>query len=478
MEFRVLGVLEALEDGLPIALGAPKQRSVLAMLLLEPNRSVSTDRLVDGLWGDDPPSRPAATLQVYVSHLRKALEPDRGPRAEPSVLLTQPPGYLLAVDPEQVDLFRFDALVAVARTLTTDGCVTGAAVVFREALGLWRESPLADLANEPWARFEIPRLEEARTGAIEDRVDADLALGRDVELLPELEALVARNPYRERLRCQLMLALYRAGRQADALAAYQAARQVLVDELGLEPSRELREMEAAILVQEPTLAPTEPAPIGADQVARVLRAVDSCRAGRRGRRNRRGGRACLRASGRGSAPTRDRSGTDGSVVGVARGRRRHPGRARRAPAVSSPTVSSTGAPGTRPAPPWLGAPRTGREARQLGRAPTRACCASSPRTRAGTSAASASSRSSWRRSRALPVPASSVPPGAGSRHSCAPGSSPRWATTRCRAARGGRACSSHRAPIPCSSSRGLSHPDVTRRRRITFATGCSRTPSR
>ncbi len=274
MEFRVLGVLEALEDGLPISLGGPKQRSVLAMLLLDLNRSVSTDRLVDGLWGDDPPSRPAATLQVYVSHLRKALEPDRGPRAEPSVLLTQPPGYLLAVDPEQVDLFRFDALVAVARTLTTGGCVAGAAVVFREALALWRESPLADLANEPWARFEIPRLEEARTGAIEDRVEADLALGRDVELLPELESLVARHRYRERLRCQLMLALYRAGRQADALAAYQSARQVLVDELGLEPSRELREMEAAILVQETTLAPTEPAPIGADQVARVLRAVN------------------------------------------------------------------------------------------------------------------------------------------------------------------------------------------------------------
>jgi DNA-binding SARP family transcriptional activator len=150
VEFRVLGVLEALEDGLPISLGGPKQRSVLAMLLLDLNRSVSTDRLVDGLWGDDPPSRPAATLQVYVSHLRKALEPDRGPRAEPSVLLTQPPGYLLAVDPEQVDLFRFDALVAVARTVTTSGCVAGAAAVFREALALWRESPLADLANEPW----------------------------------------------------------------------------------------------------------------------------------------------------------------------------------------------------------------------------------------------------------------------------------------------------------------------------------------
>lgn len=274
MEFRILGRLEALEDGLAVSLGGPKQRSVLAMLLLDPNRSVSTDRLVDGLWGDDPPLRPAATLQVYVSHLRKALEPDRRPRAEPSVLLTQPPGYLLAVDPEQIDLFRFERMLGVARALWSDGCVPGSAVLFREALALWREAPLADLAGEPFASFEVPRLEETRTGAIEDRIDADLALGRDVELLPDLEALVARNPYRERLRRQLMVALYRSGRQADALSAYQAARRALVDELGLEPSRELREMEAAILVQDPTLAPVELAAMAADDVARVFRAAN------------------------------------------------------------------------------------------------------------------------------------------------------------------------------------------------------------
>ena len=129
MEFRVLGVLEALDAGLPVSLGGPKQRSVLAMLLLDANRSVSTDRLVDGLWGDEPPQRAAATLQVYVSNLRKALEPDRSPRAEPTVLLTQAPGYVLAVDPEQVDLFRFERLVSVARSLASHGCVAGAAVL-------------------------------------------------------------------------------------------------------------------------------------------------------------------------------------------------------------------------------------------------------------------------------------------------------------------------------------------------------------
>ena len=307
MEFRILGVLEALENGLPISLGGPKQRSVLAMLLLDANRSVSTDRLVDGLWGDDPPLRAAATLHVYVSNLRKVLEPDRSPRAEPSVLLTRPPGYLLAVDPAQIDLFRFEQLVGVARALRTDGCVAGAAVLFREALAVWRGAPLADLANEPFARFEVPRLEEARTGAIEDRIDVDLALGRDVELLPELEALVARNPYRERFRGQLMLALYRAGRQADALAVFQAARHVLVEELGLEPGRELRELEAAILVQEPALAPSSLSTIEADDVGSCAARRHRRRSRYRGRRRRRGGGSSLFPTRGGGAAAGDRS---------------------------------------------------------------------------------------------------------------------------------------------------------------------------
>jgi hypothetical protein len=140
MEFRVLGVVEALEHGLPVSLGGPKQKSLLAMLLLDANHTVSTDRLVDGLWGDEPPQRAAATIHVYVSKLRKAIEPDRTPRAEPTRLLTQPPGYLLAVDPADVDLFRFEEMVGVARALWADGCAVGASVLFREALGLTRRS--------------------------------------------------------------------------------------------------------------------------------------------------------------------------------------------------------------------------------------------------------------------------------------------------------------------------------------------------
>src|SRR5262245_4258351 len=275
MEFRVLGVLEALEAGLPVSLGGPKQRSVLAMLLLDANRSVSTDHLVDGLWGEEPPQRASATLQVYVSNLRKVLEPDRSPRSEPTVLLTQAPGYLLSVDPAQVDLFRFEQLVAEARGLANDGCAAGAAVLFREALAQWREtSPLADLADEPFARNQITRLIEACTGVVEDRMETDLALGRAAEVLPELDALVAEHPYRERVRSQLLLALYRAGRQTDALAAYHRARQALVDELGLEPSRELRELEARILAQDPALNPSPLPPIDSDEVSRVLRAVN------------------------------------------------------------------------------------------------------------------------------------------------------------------------------------------------------------
>jgi DNA-binding SARP family transcriptional activator/WD40 repeat protein len=274
MEFRMLGALEAQRDGLPISLAGPKQRSVLAMLLLDANRVVSTDRLVDGLWGEDPPLRASATLHVYVSNLRKVLETDWSPRAEPSVLLTQPPGYVLAIDPAQVDVFRFEEMIAVARALRGEGCVVGAAVLLREALTLWRGTPLADLVGEPFAGVEVARLEELRTGAIEDRIDVDLVLGRDVELLPELELLVVRSPYRERLRGQLMLALYRAGRQADALVAYQAARRALVDELGLEPSRELRELEAAILVQDEGLQAPRLVPFGEAEAARVLVAAN------------------------------------------------------------------------------------------------------------------------------------------------------------------------------------------------------------
>ena len=270
----MLGALEAQRDGLPISLAGPKQRSVLAMLLLDANRVVSTDRLVDGLWGEAPPLRASATLHVYVSNLRKVLETDWSPRSEPSVLVTQAPGYLLAIDEAQVDVFRFEQMIAVARALRAEQCVVGAAVLLREALTLWRGTPLADLATEPFAGVEVARLEELRTGAIEDRIEVDLVLGRDVELLPELELLVARNPYRERLRAQLMLALYRAGQQADAGRVPGRVVRALVDQLGLEPSRELRELEAAILVHDVGLVAPTRVPVGEAEAARVLVAVN------------------------------------------------------------------------------------------------------------------------------------------------------------------------------------------------------------
>ena len=210
---------------------------------------------------------------MYVSNLRKALEPGRDPGAEPSVLVHRRPGYLLAVDRADVDLFRFEHLVDLARSLLEAGSMAAASVLFHEALALWRETPLADLADEPFARYEVPRLEEARLGATEDRVEADLALGRDVELVPELERLVARHPYRERLHGHLMVARYRAGRQADALATYQAARELLLEELGLEPSRNLRELEAAILVHDPALAAPPVADLAPATVELVLAAV-------------------------------------------------------------------------------------------------------------------------------------------------------------------------------------------------------------
>ena len=272
MEFRVLGVVEALDDGLAVSLGGPKQRSVLAMLLLEPNRSVSTDRLVDGLWGDDPPQHPAATLQVYVSNLRKVA----GARSQPAcraVGAADPAARLPARRRSRAGRPLPVRTAGRPRShAAVQGCVAGAAVLFREALARWREAPLADLANEPLAR--VRGADGSRRHGRGRSKTGSTSSSRSAgtwSCSPSWRRSWARNPYRERLRRQLMLALYRAGRQADALAAYQAARQTLVEELGLEPSRELREMEAAILVHEPALAQAATAPIEAEDVARVLR---------------------------------------------------------------------------------------------------------------------------------------------------------------------------------------------------------------
>jgi DNA-binding SARP family transcriptional activator/tetratricopeptide (TPR) repeat protein len=247
MQFRLLGPLEVVEGDRSLALGGRKQRSLLAMLLLHANDVVPTELLVDEVWGGSPPATVAKSVQVYVSRLRKELGDGR--------VVTREPGYLLRVAPSELDLARFEALVAEA-----EGAQPAvAAAKLREALALWRGPPLADLAYEAFAQAHATRLDDLRFTALEARIDADLASGEHARLTGELEALVAQHPLRERLRGQLMLALYRAGRQAEALAAYQAARATLVDELGIEPGRELRDLHEAILRQDERLDLAAPA---------------------------------------------------------------------------------------------------------------------------------------------------------------------------------------------------------------------------
>src|SRR5207244_516967 len=215
------------------------------MLLLEANHAVSADRLIDALWGDHPPDTAKNTLQVYVSQLRKLL-PE-------GALETVSPGYRLAVAPDALDLARFEELAQQGRAALGVGDASDAAQALGAALALWRGPALADLAWEPFAQTEAARLEELRLAALEDRIEADLALGRHGPLVAELEHLIVENPFRERLRAQLMLALYRSGRQAEALAVYQRTRRTLVDELGIEPGESLRQLEQSILAHDPAL---------------------------------------------------------------------------------------------------------------------------------------------------------------------------------------------------------------------------------
>ncbi len=244
MDFRILGPLEVADNGREPVIAPGKQRALLAILLLHANEVVSSDRLIEELWGEQPPASAAKSLQVHVSRLRKALGRGEG------AITTAPSGYSIRVAPGELDLERFTRLAKEGRlALGADDAERGAELL-REALSLWRGSPLADFAFESFAQLEIGRLEELRLAALEDRIDADLACGRHAELVAELEALVAAHPLRERLRRQLVLALYRAGRQADALAAYRAARDKLMDDLGLEPTPELRQLEQAILTHD------------------------------------------------------------------------------------------------------------------------------------------------------------------------------------------------------------------------------------
>ena len=245
MQYRILGPLEVGFDGPPFTVKGGKPRALLALLLLHRNELVPAEQLIDDLWGESAPATAANTLQVYVSQLRKLVE-DR--------LVREGPGYRLQVEPGELDADRFEQLAGDGSSALRRRSYGEAAELLGQALALWRGPVLADVRYESFAQPEITRLEELRVGAIEDRIEAELGLGHHDQVIGELEALVAENPSRERLRGLLMLALYRAGRQAEALEAYQEARRALLDELGLEPGPELRELEQAILRQDESLS--------------------------------------------------------------------------------------------------------------------------------------------------------------------------------------------------------------------------------
>jgi DNA-binding SARP family transcriptional activator/ABC-type branched-subunit amino acid transport system substrate-binding protein/DNA-binding beta-propeller fold protein YncE len=256
MEYRILGPFEVSDDGRGIEIGGPKQRALLAVLVLHANEVVSPDLLIDELWGETPPATAVKTLQAHVSRLRKALNGEGDASTHGTgVLRTSGRGYLLRVERDQLDSDRVRDLLEQARRARGEGKHEEAAEDLRRALAFWRGPALADFAYESFAQAEIARLDELQLTALEERIEADLALGRDGELVGELVALVARHPLRERLRGQLMLALYRSDRQAEALHAYQEGRLALAQEVGLEPSKGLQRLERRILEQDPVLAP-------------------------------------------------------------------------------------------------------------------------------------------------------------------------------------------------------------------------------
>ena len=265
MDFRILGPLDVLDEGRSVALGGAKLRALLALLLLHPNETLSTDRLIDEVWGERPPAGATKTLQVHISRLRKVLAADAG-GASDGLVVTRERGYELRLDPDRLDAHRFERLAAEGRSEIAAGRPERAAAALERALSLWRGAPLAELADASFAQREIARLDDLRVDALELLIEAKLALGQHAEVVGQLDSLIEEQPYRERLRAQLMLALYRADRQADALQAYQDARRTLVAELGIEPSERLRELERAILAQDPALhlvtreEPATPAP--------------------------------------------------------------------------------------------------------------------------------------------------------------------------------------------------------------------------
>ena len=257
MEVRLLGPLELADGGRLIAYGGARQRAVLALLVLHANQVVPSERVLLELWGEDAPPGAANALQAAVSRLRRALPEGR--------LVTRPPGYLFRAFADEVDLGRFERLLAQGRQALAEGAAAEAAETLGLALELWRGPALADFRYEPFAQAEIARLDELRLVCLEERIEADLALGAGGELVGELQRLVGEHPLRERLRGQLMLALYRSGRQAEALEAYREVRELLLEELGLEPAPALGELETAILRHDPALrtAPAPPPPVAA-----------------------------------------------------------------------------------------------------------------------------------------------------------------------------------------------------------------------
>lgn len=253
LEFRLLGPVQVVRDGVPIALGPPKARALLGYLVLHRDETVSVARLLEVLWADGPPVSARHALQIYVAVLRQALEPDRAPGQPATVLVTQPPGYRLVAGRDHIDLTRFAQLAAEGRRWLATGHPDEAAASLRTALELWHGEPLADLTDLPFAAAAAQRLAEERLAALEDRIDADLAAGRHADVVGELAGRIEEDPLRERPYAQLMLALYRCGRQAEALARYQQLRHRL-DAEGLTPGARVAELQIAILQQSPALA--------------------------------------------------------------------------------------------------------------------------------------------------------------------------------------------------------------------------------
>ena len=268
LEFRILGPLEVVGDEGPIHLGGPKQRATLAILLLNVNRVVSVERLADDLYSGAAPVTAVTQVQRQISELRKVLGG--------SAIETRAPGYVIRLAPEQLDLKRFERRAEEATQALAQGKARAAADLFADALELWRGPPLADLAYEPFAQISIERLQEIRLAAVEQRIEADLALGGHAQLIAELEELVAEHPLRERLRGQLMVGLYRSGRQAEALDVYRRTREALVDEFGIEPTPTLHALERAILTQDPSLDLESSAAVHSSSLAQPGRAMGPC----------------------------------------------------------------------------------------------------------------------------------------------------------------------------------------------------------